>query len=194
MKSVSTKVHEKMHSVVLITLLGTAILLPLLILPLSDNFLLNSKFFIVFIAAFVMFLLWSLYTAAKKTVQLTLSPFFAPVCVLAILSLVSVVLNNTYIVSSLVNYGGLFIALAILFVTGSSLLTQKESKVFVHALILPGLLLSVFTFAELLGWGPSRIFNGLLSTQFPNSPLFSVSGSPLIAAEFLFVLLSLPLP
>ncbi len=177
------------QSLTTIVLNGLTILLPLAVLPLSDNFLVDSKFTILFCAALVVFALWAINTATKKSLQITLSPFVGPVTLLGISTIASIVMNRGYVVEHLIGFGGAYIALVLLTIFGSSIIQYKDSKHFLHLLAIPAVLLSLLTGAEMLGYGPSRIFNLLLKTQFPSSPIFSLSGSPLVTAQLLFVVL-----
>ncbi len=190
MKAITQFVNNSLNKTLLLTLLLFGVLLPTVILPLSDNFLIVSKFYMVFAAALIAFVLWAVFTLTKKSVQLTLSPYFGPLVLFAIISVVSIFMNNTYVASSLLGYGGLYVALVMLIVFASSLLNNKDSKTLLDTLIIPALFLSLASGAELLGWGPSRIVNVLLKTQYPSSPVFSLSGSPLITVQFLLMVLA----
>lgn len=185
MKDLLASIDKNLNTIVLVVLCGAAVLLPLILFPLSDNFLLTSKFYFLFLATFIMCICWALFTLTKKSVQFTLSPFVAPLLIFIIATAASILFNNTYIVNQLMGYGGLYIGLSLLVILGSSILVNKDSKILLDVMVIPGLVLSFATAAELLGWGPSRVVNILLGTQFPATPIFSLSGSPLIALEFL---------
>ncbi len=189
MKNLLIAIEEYFNSVFTTLLLVSAVLLPLILLPVSDNFLLTTKFYFVFAIAIAIFISWTIFTFVKKSVQWTISPFVLPFLALTLITIISMVLNSTYFASQLLGFGGLYIALSVIVIFGSSIVNHSDSKNFLDTLIIPALILSASAGAELLGWGPSRIVNIVLKTQFPSSPVFSLSGSPLVAAEFLVMVL-----
>ncbi len=171
-------------------LAAVTVLVPFIVLPLTDGFLLDSKFAFVLIAGFFCFLLWAVLAFVRKSIQITLSPFLLPSLLLIGVVLVSSFLNSPYPITHLLGWGGVFITLFSILLFGSSLLSEKRNGIFLNLLLIPGLFLSLASFAELIGFGPSRIFNALLKAQFPSSPLFNLSGSPIIAVEFLVMVLT----
>ncbi len=190
MKEVVKFLNAKLENFVYFLVLGTAVLLPIILLPLSDNFLITSKFYLVFAVTIIIVLAWTIFVLLKKSVQFTLSPFVLPLLALAIVTLISLFASTQYPAAQLMGFGGLYVALAVLVILTTSIISQKQSKILIDALTIPALILSVATGAELLGWGPSRVINILLKTQFPNSPIFSLSGSPLITLQFLIMVLA----
>ncbi len=165
------------------------VLSPLLILPLTTSFLLDSKFFVIFAAGLLTFFLWAVATFTKKSIQVTISPFLAPLLLFGGVVLVSSLMNSAYPINQLLGWGGVFLSFISIVLFGSSLLTERKSSQLLNILLIPAVVLSACSFAELTGFGPSRVFNMFLHTSFPSSPLFSLSGSPIITAEFLFVVL-----
>jgi tetratricopeptide (TPR) repeat protein len=168
-------------------LLATAVLLPLLVLPFGENFLLDSKTLFFLAAAILVVAVWTLWSFARKTIQITISPFMLPLAILLIGTLLSSFLNGAYPIIHLVGVGGVYIAAAALVFLAPSLLPQKISKSFPTLFITSSVLLALTSAAELFNAGPSVVFNALLHLGLPNSPLFSLSGSPLIALELILV-------
>jgi tetratricopeptide (TPR) repeat protein len=169
--------------------LGLLVLLPILVLPLGENFLIDSKVFIILATGFVLSVLWAATTIYKKSLQITLSPFVLPLFILLVGTLLSTFFSNTLPVSQLFGWGGMFIAYVLTIIFGSSLLSQKNSKFFMTCLTVGAVLLSLTAVGELVNLGPSRLVNAGLKTQFPASPIFSLAGSPLIASQILILAL-----
>jgi cytochrome c-type biogenesis protein CcmH/NrfG len=168
-------------------LLATAFALPILILPIGENFLIDSKILFFLYATIAITLLWTILSFARKTLQLTLSPFMIPFGLLLVSTLLSTFFNSIYPITQLVGLGGLSIASALLVLFAPSLVLQKIGKLFPITLIVSLLLLSLTGTAELLHAGPSVVINALSHLSFPSSPLFSLSGSALIAFELIAV-------
>ncbi len=173
-----------------VVLFAATALLPLIILPLGDNFLIDSKTAFIFGVTFVIGLLWTLITLARRSLQVTLSPFILPLALIGISTIVSIIFNQTTLpLAQLYGFGGVYLAFVLISLIAPSLIEEKHGKLFTYALVLSSILLSLTAGAELLGAGPSRFFNTVLKTQFPSSPIFSLASSPLIAAEVLVMTL-----
>ncbi len=178
-----------------VTTLGTyimfasVVLLPLIILPVGENLLVDSKAIFLMLTAFAVFSVWAISTFMRKTLQLTLSPFFFPLILLLVSVLVSSFYHQTVPMNQLLGFGGVYLSFVIIALFGPSILPKNAHKFFLPMLYLPGILLALGAIAELVGMGPSKLLNILLPFGFPSSPMFSLSGSPLTAAEFLFMVL-----
>jgi tetratricopeptide (TPR) repeat protein len=186
MKNFSPSAMKALSSFSTAFLFTSTALLPLIVLPMGDNFLVDSKVAFLFIVAVVVGALWTSLTTLRKTLQITLSPFMLPLVALGATVIVSSALNQTTLpISQLMGFGGVYLSFVFIALIGPSLLNEKYGKYFLYAAAVPAILLSLSAGAELLNVGPSHVFNNLLKTQFPGSPLFSLAGSPLIAAQFL---------
>jgi tetratricopeptide (TPR) repeat protein len=187
MKKIMTFFQTSSHKLGFFLLAGGAVLLPVVILPLTENFLLDSKIVLIFALGLLSFALWGVASFAKKSIQLTISPFMSSLVALAAVVVVSSFLNSTYPISQFLGWGGIYLSLISLVIFGSSLLAYKNSKVFLNILLIPSAILSVAAFGEVIGFGPSRVLSIALNTQLPTTPFFSLAGSPLLSAEFLFL-------
>jgi hypothetical protein len=170
-------------------LLATAGLLPLVLLPLGENLLVDSKMLFLFVVATIVFGLWAASTVVRKTLQVTLSPFFFPLLLLAGSVLLSSFFQQIIPMNQLLGFGGVYLSFVVIALLGPTILPKNAHKLFLPILFIPTLLLALTAAAEVVGVGPSRIINMMLPFSFPSSPLFSLSGSPLIAAEFLSMVL-----
>jgi tetratricopeptide (TPR) repeat protein len=181
---------EVMPQVVAGILLATTALMPLLVLPFGENFLIDSKVLFFLIMSILAVGVWTLWSFARKTIQITLSPFLLPTALFFIGTLLSSFLNDTYPLVHFLGIGGVYLAMAVLIFLAPSLLSQKFSRLFPTIFVVSTLFLALTSAAELLNAGPSVVFNSLLRLNLPNSPLFSLSGSPLIAFEVIVVALT----
>src|SRR5258708_39394753 len=87
-------------------LLGTGVLLPLILLPVGENFLVDSKMIFLFVVALLVFTTWSIFTFVRKTVQLTLSPFLLPLLLLTASLLISSFFRQVIPMNQLLGFGG----------------------------------------------------------------------------------------
>lgn len=166
-----------------------AVFLPLLLLPLGENFLLDTKSIVLFVVALVVFALWIITTLMKKTVQFTMSPFFFPLILLAFSVVLSSFYQQVIPMNQLLGFGGVYLAFTVIAFFGPLILPKLASKYFLPILSVPAVLLAVSEVAEVIGFGPSKMINMLFNFGLPNSPLFSLAGSPVIAAEFFAMVL-----
>ncbi len=173
-----------------VILFAATALVPLIILPIGDNFLIDSKMGFIFGLAFIIGLLWTIITLARRSLQVTLSPFVVPLALIGVSTIVSIIFNQTTLpLAQLYGFGGVYISFVLISLIAPSLIEEKHGKLFTFGLVLSAILLSLTAGAEYLQAGPSRFFNTVLKTQFPSSPIFSLASSPLIAAEVLAITL-----
>lgn len=168
-----------------LVMFAAAILLPLVLLPFGENFLVDSKMLLLFLIAVVVFFVWVVTTFTKKTLQITLSPFLLPLVLLLVSVLISSFYRQVIPMNQLLGFGGVYLSFIVIAVFGPSILPKNAHKLFLPILYIPAILLAFTELAEVAGFGPSKIINTILPFGFPTSPLFSLAGSPLIAAEFL---------
>jgi len=169
-----------------VILFAATALAPIIILPIGDNFIIDSKLGFVLGLAFVVGLLWTISTLARRSLQVTLSPFILPLLLIGVSTIASIVFNQTTLpLAQLYGFGGLYIAFVLISLIAPSLMEEKHGKLFTFGLVLSSILLSLTAIAEFFQSGPSHFFNVVLKTQFPSSPIFSLASSPLIAVEVL---------
>jgi Tfp pilus assembly protein PilF len=170
-----------------LVLCAATILIPLVILPFGESFLLDSKTLFFFAVGLIVFSIWATTAFLKKTVQFTFSPFLFPAVLLLVSTLLSGFLNAIYPINQFVGFGALYLTFSLILILAPSLIPEKFSKYFAFILVLPAILLALASAAELFHAGPSIIVNTVLHINLPNSPLFSLSGAPLLASQVLVV-------
>lgn len=171
-------------------LLAMTVAMTLAVLPFGDNFLIDSKAVLIFVMALGVALLWTASIIRRKSLQITLSSFFLPLLALFITTLISSFLSPSLPVVQLFGMGGIYLAVTLTALIGPSLLQQKRANLFLPVLLVAASILAISGAAELLNAGPSRFANTLLKTNFPSSPVFSISGSPLIALQVILLALA----
>src|SRR5690242_3407686 len=77
-------------------LIITAFLLPIILLPFGESFLLDSKVLFFLYMALGVAILWTAYAFARKTLQVTLSPLMLPFGLLFVGTLISSFFNGAY--------------------------------------------------------------------------------------------------
>ncbi len=191
MQKILTSLIKPISTASVAVLFAATALVPLIILPIGDNFLVDSKTAFIFALAFIVGLLWTVVTLARRSLQVTLSPFILPLAVIGLSTILSIIFNQTTLpLAQLYGFGGIYLSFILISLIAPSLVEEKHGKLFTYALVLSAILLSLTAGAELLGAGPSRFVNTLLKSAFPSSPIFSLAGSPLIAAEILVITLA----
>lgn len=188
MKKILARIVKPFTLASTLVLFAAVVLAPLVMLPIGDNFLTDSKVGFLVGVAFLIALFWTVITFARKSLQITLSPFLLPLAVIGASVGASIALNQTTLpLSQLYGFGGVLIAFVTVGLLAPSLIEEKYGKLFGFGLVLSSILLSVTTAAQYFQVGPSRFFNFFLKTQFPSSAIFSLASSPLVAAEVLAV-------
>jgi tetratricopeptide (TPR) repeat protein len=185
MAQLATNVPILLNAAFIISLL----LAPIMVLPAGDNFLIESKVLLILGLGLGTGLAWIITTLARKSLQLTISPFILPALLFIVSALVSSFMSPSLPAMQLLGWGGTYIAYATIILLGSSIIPEKSKTGLPMAMALGGALIGLSAVAELVNLGPSRFFNQFLGTQFPASPLFSLSGSPLIGLEVLILAL-----
>lgn len=168
-------------------LLAATALLPLLTIPATDNFLGDTKIMIAFGATLIVIALFGAHIIAEKALKITLSPFTAALIWLVVAALGATFLTNQYPHEALLDFGGVYLAMAVLAGFGSTLLSKHSLRLFPIVLAVSGALLSLCTILEFAGVGPSWAYNALFHIQLPHSVLFNLAESSLIAFQILVV-------
>jgi tetratricopeptide (TPR) repeat protein len=171
-------------------LVGLAALLPLLVVPFTEQFMIDSKLFLLFAATIALGALFIISHFQQKLITISITPLSIPVLALGVVALAGSFFTGNYPVENLLGFGGAYVSIALLVFFGSRLL-QKETtfSALLSALSVSGILLTVSTILQFVGFGPSRILNILLPIPLPNTAAFNLSGSSLIATQFLAVIL-----
>lgn len=168
-------------------LLFILLAVPVAILPFFDNFVIAGKSLLLMLAASLTFGIFTFKAATKGKLQLPVSPFVVSLFAFGVAILLSSFLSTRYPVKNLIGMGGMYLSVVTIAILGGSLLPKKKGLSFISALSLVGSVLSVTTFLQAVGFGPSTLINSVLPLQLPNDLTFNLAGSPFVAAQILGV-------
>ena len=177
---------KKIGSAVLLTLTA---LLPLLVLPLGEVFITETKQFLALLTALILLALVGAKVLIKKTLTITWSPFTTILTIFGIVTTATIFLTNSYPVDNLLGFGGIYLSLILIAGLGKKLVDKKFPQQFMTVLGISTALMSLLSILQFIGYGPSWIYNAVLKTSFPHNLLFSLVESPTVAAQFLGVVL-----
>lgn len=171
-----------------ISLLVLAAAIPFLALPISESFVSDTKRILLLVVGLVILGLQGLKIISEKTLKITLSPFCGALAAFGATIVISTILNNTYPVEGLLTTGGVY--LAAIFIAGFShnWLKPQQGSSYVLALAAGGAVLAASSLLQLLGVGPSQLFNAVFGMALPNSSVFNLAESPLIALQALIII------
>jgi len=177
---------KKLGSAVLLT--STA-LLPLLVLPLGEILVTETKQFLALLTALLLLALMGIRVLTKKTIAITLSPFTTILTVFGVITAAAVFLTNSYPVDNLLGFGGIYLSLILIAGLGKELVDKNFAPKFMSALGASAALMSLFSILQFVGYGPSWVYNAAFKTNFTHNFLFNLVESPTVAAQFLGVVL-----
>ncbi len=157
--------------------------------PILDQSIVASKYIAVILAGLIMMTWYFVHSFKKGALSFLKTPFTLPMALLGGITLISLFANNQYPVESLLNIGGVMLALAIIVLNGSLLVkhqTNSTAKI-LNVLGFSSAALLVTSLLQQFGVGPSLLLNKLLGLNLPNNALFSLSGSTLVSLQIALV-------
>ena len=165
------------------TLKALLFLAPLLVLPYTRNLIVNSKVLLIFLALLVVLLGFAIKTQLQKRWELAISPLTFPLLVFGITVMFSTFFTSRYPVEALLGLGGVYLAMVLIGIFGSSLVKGNHTRSVVTILGAAGSLLSISMILQWLGWGPARLINSISVFNLPNDLVFNLSGSSFVAVQ-----------
>jgi cytochrome c-type biogenesis protein CcmH/NrfG len=171
------------------TLLVLTALLPILVLPLGETFIVETKQFLSLTAALILLALFGIKTIIQKSISITFSPFTTILAIFGGAVTAAIFLTNSYPVDNLLGFGGTYLSLILIAGLGKELVDKKFSTTFFKVFGIGAALLSISSILQFIGYGPSWIYNSLLKTNFSHSLLFNLIESPVSVAQLLGVAL-----
>ncbi len=161
------------------------VLLPLLVLPITSNFIGQTKLLLIFIMLISTAGLFLFNSFKEQSWKVVISPLTLPLFIFAMAVLGSTFLTQNYPVKNLVGMGGAYLGFALLPLLGGALANKKLSRMMVPTVAIAGALLSLSSLLQMVGYGPTQLINAVTGFELPSSLLFNLSGSSLIATEFI---------
>ncbi len=173
-----------------VSLIVLAVLLPLLAVPFTDSFINDTKIALFFLAGIIILGLYALKIFSQKTITVTFSPFATGLTVFGAAAVASTLFNNPFPAQSLLAFGGVYITMALLVGLASCILEDKvREHSLVTALGISGAVLGVVSLLQMVGYGPSHLYNQLFSLNIPATAVFNLVESPFVATQVLSVIL-----
>lgn len=176
-----------LHKVANWAVLATLVLVIVLLLPITENFLFQTKLYVLFFATLVMAALYCVDTFRKKTIEIVFSSFTIPLLLFTGAILAATFFTNDYPVESLLSFGGAYLACSLLIFFSSSVVNKDLTRLVLVVLGGVSALLTVFAAAQLVGFGPANITNELFKINIPTTIVFSLAGSSFFALQLLVV-------
>jgi cytochrome c-type biogenesis protein CcmH/NrfG len=165
--------------------------LPILVVPVTEQFVVHSKLAVIIIGSLLILTLYAIQSIKNKVLGFTLSPLTLPVLGFGASVLASTFFSGNYPVENLLGMGGLYLAFVVLVLLGGSIFRAiKPASSIISILLFVNVVLLIFAVLELVGYGPAFLINLLIPNQLPtNSLIFSVTGSSLVGLQIATVTL-----
>lgn len=157
--------------------------------PILDQSIVASKYMIIILVGLIMMTWYFVHSFKKGALSFLKTPFTLPMVLLGGITLISLFINNQYPVESLLNIGGVMLALTVIVLNGSLLVkhqTNSTAKI-LNTLGFSSVVLLITSLLQQFGVGPSLLLNKLLGLNLPNNALFSLSGSNLVSLQIALV-------
>ena len=183
---------KKIISVNQLILISLTLLTMGLVLPLGDNFIINTKQLIALVGSLSLLGLMGIKLVVRKRFsQLSaLDQKFAPVLIIFGGSiLASTVLTTKYPADNLLGLGGVYLSMVLIALLGKNFTTPEFAKKFLIFFNWGASVLGLTSLLQFLKIGPSWIYNSLLSVNLPHDLSFNLVESPTVAAQILLVAL-----
>lgn len=158
-------------------------------LPLTDNFMVHSKHFGLFLITMAFVVLFGILALTRKKMELATTPLLTPLLVFGAVVLASTLFTQPYPIEALLGMGGVYLASVLIAIFGGSLLPKKSVNWLVGGIAVTGVVLTIVTIAQLLGFGPSHLLNAIFGIQLIHTLAFVLTGSALVALQLLLTAL-----
>lgn len=170
-------------------MVGVLGILPLLFLPLTQDFYDTPKWFFLVSLALVLTLVWTLRSLVTRTVTVSRSPAAIGMLTMALASLLSLAFSSTNRVEALLTPigAGTWVSLSLLFLFGETFLSPVHRSFLRTLLVMSASLLGVVAVYQVFGLGKAMI-PGL---SFLTDPSFSPAGANIGLATILALCLPL---
>ncbi len=177
--------QSSLRTIALALTLGLLAATVLLVIPATDNFLFQSKTFVLFFGTLTLTILFLIYAWLRKSFEFVISPFTTGVIAFGLASIAATFFTQNYPVENLLGFGGVYIAGTLLVLVAGTLLPKDSVKFVVSTLAISNAVLVISQLAQLIGFGPAHMINQLMGLQLPTNLVFNLAGSPLVALELI---------
>ncbi len=173
------------QKITLWTILTSIVLLPILVIPFFEDFVLSSKNLVFFLVAIILMLLFVIKTAISNKIQVSVNSLSLGLFALGGSALLSSLLTNQYPAEQVMGMGGVYLSMVLVAILGGSLLPKGKTATYINIFGVSGAFASVLTLIQLTKFGPSWILSSISGIDIANTIGFNLVGSPLMAAELI---------
>lgn len=181
--------RDTLHNISLGVVLGTLVALALLVVPVTNSFVSDTKAYIAFYAALAVLGLFLVSSIKRRAFEFILNPLVVSTFFFSVAVAASTFFTNKYPVENLLSFGGIILASSFIALLGGSILPKRVASPLLSTAAITAAVLSLMSGLQLVGFGPANVLNMLFGAQIPTTLLFNLSGSSLIAAQFTAVTL-----
>lgn len=178
-----------LHNVSLGVLLGTVAASALLVIPITNSFVSDTKAYLAFYGALIVLALFVISSVKRRAFEFILNPLVLSSFFFALTIGASSFFSSKYPVENLIGLGGILIASSFIALLAGSILPKRVTKPVLTTVAISGAALTVLSGLQAVGFGPSMLINQLIGSTLPDSLLFNVIGSSLVAVQFTAVAL-----
>lgn len=158
-------------------------LLPILVIPLTTSFVLDSKMYLLFFVGIIISILYFLNSFKDKVWKIVVSPITLPLIFFGGVAALSTFLTQSYPVENLLGLGGVYLASVIISIFGASIIDKKKSNLIIPVFAGAICLLNVASLLQLFGIGPSHLITAVTGFELDHSIIFNLAGGSFIAAQ-----------
>lgn len=164
-------------------LLAFVALLPVLVVPLTNNFIAHSKLFLILFGAIITGLLFFIDSIKKQAWRFIVSPITLPLVIFGLTVSASTFLTQNYPVENLLGMGGVYLSAVVMALFGASLIKKDQAEKVLPVLIGSVCVVNLASLLELFGFGPSYLINAVSGFELEHNLIFNLSSSSFIALQ-----------
>jgi tetratricopeptide (TPR) repeat protein len=170
-------------------LLGFLALLPVIIVPFTNNFIGHSKLFLILTTAIITALLFFIRSFKSRVWRVIVSPITLPLVLFGLAVAASTFFTENYPVQNLLGLGGVYLSSILLAVLGSSLIKKEKADWVIPTMVVSACVVSIASLLQLFGWGPTRLINLITGFEIEHNLIFNLSSSSFVAIQVTIVAL-----
>ncbi len=188
-EAVAEAAIENQNSSLDISFLGTwfllafAALLPIIIVPFSNNFIAHSKLFFILFGAILAALLFFVNSFKQQVWKFIVSPITLPLIIFGLAVTASIFFTQNYPVKNLLGMGGAYLSAILIALFGSSLIKQDKADKLLPVLVASICVVNLGSLLQLFGFGPTHLINAVSPFELEHNLLFNLSSSSFIAIQ-----------
>lgn len=159
------------------------ILLPVLVIPFTNNFIIHSKIFTILFGAIIISMLYFADSFKKRVWRVVVSPITVPLVLYGLAIVASTFLTQNYPVENLLGLGGVLLASVVIALLGPSLANNLRASLVIPLFVGAVCIVNAASLLQFFEIGPTHLLSAITGFEFEHTLLFNLSGSSLIAAQ-----------